>query len=202
MKAMLFSRATRRRRFWCALSRREVEVEFEEWGLPGLRQPVAVRSCSVFDPPTAVTCGRRCLDPVFRHQWGAGPAHHAWEGRNIMELVAAFVVVLLVGPLLLIGAAALLLLATAIFPSSPRRIRETFHCPWTGRVVTADFLVPEGAPHPSDVVSCSAFSNPEQVMCTKPCRELAEVRWGLSRAVFPRWALIADGLVTWRSPTE
>ena len=119
-----------------------------------------------------------------------------------MSLVSTMVVVLLVGPLLLIGAVALLLLATAIFPSSPRRIRETFRCPWSHRVVTVDFLVPEGAAHPSKVTSCSAFSNPERVMCTKPCRDLAEVRWGLSRAAFPRWALIADGLVTWRSTAK
>lgn len=72
----------------------------------------------------------------------------------------------------------------------------------TGKVVTADFLVPEGAPHPSEVRSCTAFRNPEQVTCKKGCRELADVRWGLSRAVFPRWALIANGTVTWRSPAE
>jgi hypothetical protein len=116
-----------------------------------------------------------------------------------MSLVAMMVVILLVGPLLLIGVAAFLLLVTAILPSRPQRIRDTFRCPWTQRVVTADFLVPEGAAHPSDVASCTAFPNPEQITCKKPCREFAEVRWGLPRAVFPRWALIADGLVTWRS---
>src|SRR6266545_6444315 len=66
---VLFARAVRRRRFWCALSRREVEVEFAEHGLPGLRRPAAVKSCSVFDPPTAVGCHRRCLDADFRRQW-------------------------------------------------------------------------------------------------------------------------------------
>lgn len=66
---VVFSRATRRRRFWCAYSRREVEVEFEEHGLPGFRRAVAVRSCSVFDPATAVRCRRRCLDTDFRRQW-------------------------------------------------------------------------------------------------------------------------------------
>lgn len=119
-----------------------------------------------------------------------------------MSLVATMVLILLVGPLLLIGAAGLLLVVAAILPSSPRRIRETFRCPWTGRVVTADFLVPEGAGHPSNVVSCSAFPNPERITCKKPCRDFAEVRWDLSRGVFPRWALIADGTVTWRTPAE
>ena len=63
------SRAIRRRSFWCPLSRRQVEVEFDERGLPGFRRQVAVRSCSVFDPSTAVTCGRRCTDVGFRRQW-------------------------------------------------------------------------------------------------------------------------------------
>jgi hypothetical protein len=68
----VFLSATRstvqRHRFWCAQSRREVEVEFEVRGLPGFRK-MTVRSCSVFDPPTAVRCRRRCVDIAFRRQW-------------------------------------------------------------------------------------------------------------------------------------
>jgi hypothetical protein len=56
----------RRRRFWCDQARREVEVEFEEHGLPGFRRPTAVLSCSVFEPPTAVHCRRACLDRDMR----------------------------------------------------------------------------------------------------------------------------------------
>lgn len=55
-----------RRRFWCASAEREVEVSFVEAGLPGFRRPVAVRSCSMFDPPTEVTCRRDCLDRDVR----------------------------------------------------------------------------------------------------------------------------------------
>ena len=58
-----------RRRFWCAWSRRDVEVEFVERGLPGLPWAVSVQGCSAFDPPTAVECQRRCVDPAFRRQW-------------------------------------------------------------------------------------------------------------------------------------
>ena len=65
----LFGITVQRRRFWCAQSRQEVEVEFEERGLPGFRRQVAVKSCSVFDPPEAVACRRRCLDSTFRRQW-------------------------------------------------------------------------------------------------------------------------------------
>jgi len=56
----------RRRHFWCASAEREVEVSFVEVGLPGFRRPVAVRGCSMFDPPTEVTCRRDCLDRDVR----------------------------------------------------------------------------------------------------------------------------------------
>lgn len=58
--------ALKRRRFVCRQAGREVEVEFEERGLAGLRRAVAVRSCSVFDPPSAVRCRRFCLSPDAR----------------------------------------------------------------------------------------------------------------------------------------
>ncbi len=51
----------RRRRFWCVPAGRTAEVEFEEVGLPGRRRAVAVHSCSLFSPPTHVTCDRSCL---------------------------------------------------------------------------------------------------------------------------------------------
>ena len=61
--------AARRRRFWCAEAGREVEVQFEERGFPGLRRSTAVKSCPVFHPPTAVACRRRCLDAPFPRRW-------------------------------------------------------------------------------------------------------------------------------------
>jgi hypothetical protein len=64
---MMVDRVRRTRRFWCSRAGREVEVEFEESGmLPGFRHPVAVRSCTEFDPLTAVACNRRCLDSNVR----------------------------------------------------------------------------------------------------------------------------------------
>ncbi|MBI4635771.1 MAG: hypothetical protein HY727_05425 [Candidatus Rokubacteria bacterium] len=62
-------RRGRRRHFWCALAQREVEVELERAGLAGFWDTVAVRSCTAFDPPSAVACARRCLDASFRRQW-------------------------------------------------------------------------------------------------------------------------------------
>ncbi|HEU5196786.1 MAG TPA: hypothetical protein VFW70_18745 [Methylomirabilota bacterium] len=56
-----------RRRFWCALHRREADVRFATRGLTPA--PRAVLSCSVFEPCHAITCRRRCLDASYRHQW-------------------------------------------------------------------------------------------------------------------------------------
>lgn len=61
MDVTIVGPAVRRRHFWCTRAQGEVEVEFEERGLIGFRRPVAVRSCSVFDPPTQVDCRRSCL---------------------------------------------------------------------------------------------------------------------------------------------
>jgi hypothetical protein len=55
--------------FWCALAEREVEVEFVTQGIAGLGNPSGVKSCSAFDPQTAVLCHRRCVDSAFRRQW-------------------------------------------------------------------------------------------------------------------------------------
>jgi hypothetical protein len=68
---LMFAQPVRRRHFYCAMSGREVEVEFEEQGPPGMRRTVAVRSCSVFDPPQSVRCKRRCLDEDVRALWQA-----------------------------------------------------------------------------------------------------------------------------------
>ncbi len=62
----MLAMTVRRRRFWCDQARSEVEVEFEEHGLPGFRRASAVLSCSVFEPPTAVHCPRACLDRHMR----------------------------------------------------------------------------------------------------------------------------------------
>jgi hypothetical protein len=49
-----------RRSFWCATVGRDTEVRFR-FG--------CVVSCSAFEDPTSIACGRRCLDRSFRVQW-------------------------------------------------------------------------------------------------------------------------------------
>jgi len=66
LMVVMVPRVLRRRRFWCAEAEREVEVEFVEEGLMGFRRPVAVRTCSVFEPATAVQCRRRYLNRDVR----------------------------------------------------------------------------------------------------------------------------------------
>lgn len=60
---------SRRRRIWCALRGEEAEVDFETKSLLGLRRLVGVKSCSLFEQPWQVACGRHCLDATFRRQW-------------------------------------------------------------------------------------------------------------------------------------
>jgi len=55
-----------RRRFWCGLAGRAVEVEFEMLGPIGLRRAVAVQSCSAFSPVCRVSCSQACLDRKLR----------------------------------------------------------------------------------------------------------------------------------------
>ena len=71
------------RRIWCALVDTEVEVEFEMAGVWPFRRIVGVKSCTAFDPSTAVACRRRCVDPAFRQQWSpALPVNGAETPRS------------------------------------------------------------------------------------------------------------------------
>jgi hypothetical protein len=71
---LLITQTARRRQFHCARSGLDVEVEFEERGLPGMRRTARVFSCSAFEPPEDVRCNRRCLDEDVRRLWQAWSA--------------------------------------------------------------------------------------------------------------------------------
>ena len=58
-----------RRSFWCAIKEEGVEVEFGAKTFLGFPRMISVKSCSAFDEPEKVACGRRCLDSKFRRQW-------------------------------------------------------------------------------------------------------------------------------------
>jgi hypothetical protein len=79
-RSALFGVTRRRRAFRCRLAGREVEVEFAERRIFGVRSRVAVTRCTAFESPTAVACARRCVNSAFRRQWefaipASGPVH-------------------------------------------------------------------------------------------------------------------------------
>ena len=68
-QAVLRSRGTGsvRRRFWCRRAGRNVEVEFATRGL--VPRIASVKQCSEFEPGSAISCSRQCLDAGFRRYW-------------------------------------------------------------------------------------------------------------------------------------
>jgi hypothetical protein len=115
----------------------------------------------------------------------------------MLEMLAGTVAFLLVAPLAVIPAVGALLILAGLARDGRRRVRARFTCPWTRRAVTTEFLVSAAGAHPSDVTSCTAFPRPSRVTCHKACAGIADVRWGVSRGLFPGWAMTADGPVTW-----
>ena len=70
------------RSFRCPLMRREVEVEFLESWVLGVRCSATPTRCSAFEVPTAIECRRSCVDRSFRHQWEfALPVAGRLEGK-------------------------------------------------------------------------------------------------------------------------
>jgi hypothetical protein len=81
LMALLFVPAARRR-FWCVGARRAVDVVFEEDGLPGRQRPVAVLSCSAFDPSTDVRCKCLCLSCAGRVPLAEAPPAEEFPSRS------------------------------------------------------------------------------------------------------------------------
>jgi len=75
VRKLFFGTTSRRRAFRCALTEREVEVEFAERRMFGVVEHAAVTRCSAFESPGAVACGRRCVSPAFRRQWVPSVGH-------------------------------------------------------------------------------------------------------------------------------
>jgi hypothetical protein len=114
-----------------------------------------------------------------------------WVG----SLMAAAVVLVLVGPmaLLVLGMLAWTLAGLFLLPAGPTVIRTTFACPFSRRAVTADFLTPPGEERPVDVLSCTAFRDPRAIRCKKGCLALATLH-AVSAPMLPRWSLVAGGV--------
>ncbi len=109
----------------------------------------------------------------------------------IGSLVAALVVLILVVPVALaVGSVFLLGCAGWVSYGSPSVGRAAFHCPFSGRGVTAGFLTLPGSEQPSDVVTCSRFKNERAVTCAKGCVHMVATGWAAS-PMAPRYALLS-----------
>ncbi len=91
-----------------------------------------------------------------------------------------------------LGALALLWALSLAPGGTAARSRTRFLCPVRKRPVTADFTTETGSDHPSDVLSCSEFSDPARVLCDKACLQFAGTH-SISTAMLPRFSLIAGG---------
>jgi hypothetical protein len=119
-----------------------------------------------------------------------------WVG----SLVAASVLILLVIPMVVaMGSVFLLGAAGWAFVGSPSVARAAFYCAFSRRWVTTGFLTRPGSEHPTDVVSCSQFTDDRAITCGKGCMKLAVAGWTAS-CMEPRYALLS-GDVAYR-PVE
>jgi hypothetical protein len=112
----------------------------------------------------------------------------AWVPPLLLFLLVLIVVV----PVGVYFGAVALLWASSLLSKDFAVSRTGFYCPFRKQRVTAEFLTETGTDRPSDVLSCSAFSQPYNVRCEKACRGLAETR-SVSAALMPRFSLIAGG---------
>lgn len=113
-----------------------------------------------------------------------------WMG----SLAATFVLVLLVVPMVAAVVSVFLLGAAGwAFYGSPSVARTAFYCPFSKRQVTTAFLTQAGSEEPSDVLSCSRFTDEHAVTCGKGCMKLAAAGWTAS-CMEPRYALLSGGV--------
>lgn len=112
----------------------------------------------------------------------------------IGSLMATAVVLLLFGPMVLLVLGVLAWTLVGLFlPASATLSRTSFTCPFSRRLVTAEFLTPPEQEQPSDVLSCTAFRDPRAIRCKKGCLAMA-ARHAVATTMLPRWSLVADGV--------
>ena len=79
--AVLLTPRRQRRRIVCPLKGHAMRVQLDACGIPGLLWSATVRSCSAFDPPTAVACDGACLCGWAGKGAGVGRQVPPAEGR-------------------------------------------------------------------------------------------------------------------------
>jgi hypothetical protein len=111
----------------------------------------------------------------------------------IVTLVTGLALLVLLAPVISLLATVFILVPLAhLLPPPAMVARTSFECPYSRRRVNVAFLTEPPSETPSDVLSCSVFSDERGVRCKKGCLELAETGW-TPRPVVARFALLADG---------
>jgi hypothetical protein len=112
----------------------------------------------------------------------------------VLRLTSSVVVLLLLVPfVVLLGGVILFGLVGHLLPRTLVKWRKTFDCPYSKQRAAVEFLSPPEAGQPSEVLSCSVFSNPYHVTCEKRCLTISEAGWTAS-PMMPRYSLLADGV--------
>jgi len=111
----------------------------------------------------------------------------------LLAPTSSLLLVVLVVPMFVVVGAAILLMIGQVIPGGQTLSRVAFHCPFSKRRATVEFLTPAGGEQPTDVLSCSVFDKPYHVRCEKGCLTMARTGW-TSSPLMPRFALLADGV--------
>ena len=112
----------------------------------------------------------------------------------LLMLTTGLALLVLLSPLIiLLGTVFVLVPLAHLLPPPASVARASFDCPYARRRVNVAFMTPPGAERPSDVLSCSLFSDAPPIRCEKGCLGLARTGWTPSPMV-PRYALVADGV--------
>ncbi len=110
----------------------------------------------------------------------------------LVPVLTALALLILLAPVVsLLGTIFVLVPLAHLLPHPSMVARASFECPFAKRRVNVAFLTSPRSTRPSDVLSCSLFSDGD-VRCVKGCARLAETAW-LGRSVVARYALLADG---------
>lgn len=114
-----------------------------------------------------------------------------------MEWIATFLtglalVMLFTSLIMLLGTIFILVPLAHLAPAPAMVARASFDCPFSQRRASVAFVTPPDSQMPSDVLSCSLFTDERGIRCKKDCLRLARTGWRPSSMV-PRYSLVADG---------
>jgi hypothetical protein len=107
--------------------------------------------------------------------------------------VALGLLVLFAPVIMLLGTFFILVPLAHLAPTPTPIARASFECPFARRRVSVGFVTPPDSDMPSDVESCSLFTDGRGIRCEKGCLGLARTAWTPS-PMTPRYSLIADGV--------